>query len=30
VEWYKPGGNMSPDEVAEKLTDFILSGLKKN
>lgn len=30
VEWYKPGGNMSPDEVAEKLTDFILSGLKKD
>lgn len=30
VEWYKPGGNMSAEEVAEKLTDFILSGLKKD
>jgi AcrR family transcriptional regulator len=30
VEWYKPQGDMSPEEVAEKLTDFILTGLKKD
>jgi len=29
VEWYKPGGVMNPDEISEKLSDFILTGLKK-
>lgn len=29
VEWYKPTGTMTSDEIAEKLTNFILSGLKK-
>ncbi|TNE78352.1 MAG: TetR/AcrR family transcriptional regulator [Bacteroidetes bacterium] len=29
VEWYKPNGKMSPEEIAQKLCDFILSGLKK-
>lgn len=29
VEWYKPDGGMTPVQIAEKLTDFILSGLKK-
>ena len=29
VEWYKPGGKMNPTQIAEKLTEFILSGLKK-
>jgi len=29
VEWYKPGGNLNPEQIAEKLSDFILSGLKK-
>jgi TetR/AcrR family transcriptional regulator, cholesterol catabolism regulator len=29
VEWYKPDGKMSPDEIAERLTNFILSGLKR-
>lgn len=29
TEWYKPDGKMSPDEIAEKLSDFILTGLKK-
>jgi hypothetical protein len=29
VEWYKPKGGMSPEQIAEKLTEFILSGLKK-
>jgi AcrR family transcriptional regulator len=29
VEWYKPDGKMGPDEVAEKLSDFILTGLIK-
>lgn len=30
VEWYKPGGKMSPGEIANYLADFIISGLKKN
>jgi AcrR family transcriptional regulator len=30
VEWYKPQGDMSPEQIAEKLTEFILSGLKKD
>ena len=29
VEWYKPGGVMNPDEISDKLSDFILTGLKK-
>lgn len=29
VEWYKPNGKMSPAEISEKLSDFILSGLNK-
>lgn len=29
VEWYKPEGQMTPKEIAGKLCDFILSGLKK-
>lgn len=30
VEWYKPGGNLNAEQIAEKLSDFILSGLKNN
>lgn len=30
VEWYKADGKMNPDEIADKLCDFILTGLKKN
>jgi hypothetical protein len=29
TEWYKPGGPMTPDEIAENLFNFILTGLKK-
>lgn len=29
VEWYKPEGKMKPDELADKLTDFVLTGLIK-
>lgn len=29
VEWYKPKGEMTPTQIAEKLTEFILTGLKK-
>lgn len=29
VEWYRPDGNMSAKQIAEKLTSFILTGLKK-
>jgi AcrR family transcriptional regulator len=29
VEWYKPDGSMTPDEISEKLSDFILTGLKR-
>jgi AcrR family transcriptional regulator len=28
TEWYRTDGNMTPDEIADHLTDFILSGLK--
>jgi AcrR family transcriptional regulator len=29
VEWYKPDGDMTPDQISEHLSDFILKGLKK-
>lgn len=29
VEWYNPQGSMTTSEIAEKLTQFILTGLKK-
>jgi hypothetical protein len=29
VEWYKPNGEMTPAQIAAKLTEFILQGLKK-
>jgi AcrR family transcriptional regulator len=29
VEWYKPGGEMTPEQIADKLSDFILGGLRK-
>ncbi len=29
-EWYSPQGEMQPKQIAEKLTQFILSGLQKN
>lgn len=29
TEWYKPDGAMNPDEIADKLSDFILMGLSK-
>lgn len=28
VEWYNPKGKMTPEEVAKKLTEFILTGLR--
>lgn len=28
TEWYNPKGNMTPDEIAEHLYSFILTGLK--
>lgn len=28
-EWYRPEGEMQPKEIANKLTQFILSGLQK-
>ena len=30
VEWYQPNGKLTPEEIAEKLSGFILSGLKKD
>ncbi|PCJ66918.1 MAG: TetR family transcriptional regulator [Bacteroidetes bacterium] len=30
VEWYKPNGKLNAQEIADKLSDFILSGLKKD
>jgi len=30
VEWYRPDGDMTPNEIAEKLTEFIMSGLRKD
>jgi TetR/AcrR family transcriptional regulator, cholesterol catabolism regulator len=29
IEWYNPKGSMSPEQIAEKLSDFILKGLTK-
>jgi TetR/AcrR family transcriptional regulator, cholesterol catabolism regulator len=29
TEWFKPGGSMRPEEIAENLCNFILTGLKK-
>ena len=29
TEWYKSGGQMTADEIAEQLFNFILTGLKK-
>lgn len=29
VEWYKTEGNLNPPQIAQKLSDFILSGLIK-
>ena len=29
VEWYKEDGQMTPKEIANNLTQFILTGLKK-
>ncbi len=29
TEWYKPTGEMTPDQIAAKLSDFILMGLSK-
>jgi AcrR family transcriptional regulator len=29
VEWYNPKGSMPPDEIADNLSDFILTGLRK-
>lgn len=29
VEWYDPNGSLTPNEIAEKLSNFILTGLKK-
>lgn len=29
-EWYRPEGEMQAKEIADKLTQFILSGLQKN
>ncbi len=28
-EWYKPEGKLKPEEIAHKITDFILKGLLK-
>jgi AcrR family transcriptional regulator len=30
IEWYKPEGHMKPAQIAENLSDFILTGLRKN
>ncbi|HYG16143.1 MAG TPA: TetR/AcrR family transcriptional regulator [Bacteroidia bacterium] len=29
TEWYRPDGRMSPQEIAQKLGDFILTGLSR-
>lgn len=30
TEWYDPKGKMTPDEISEHLTEFILTGLRVN
>jgi hypothetical protein len=30
VEWYNPNGKLNATQIAEKLSNFILSGLIKN
>ena len=30
VEWYKPNGSLDAKQIADKLSDFILTGLKKD
>lgn len=30
VEWYRPDGEMNPEEIADRLTGFIMSGLRKD
>ena len=30
VEWYKPNGTLSAEQIADKLSNFILSGLEKD
>ena len=30
VEWYKEDGSLSSEQIATKLSDFVLSGLKKD
>ena len=30
VEWYKPNGTLSAEQIADKLSSFILSGLEKD
>jgi TetR/AcrR family transcriptional regulator, cholesterol catabolism regulator len=30
VEWYQPDGNLNAEQIAEKLSNFILSGLEKD
>jgi AcrR family transcriptional regulator len=30
VEWYQPDGNLNAEQIADKLSNFILSGLEKN
>lgn len=29
VEWYRPDGTYSPDEIATRISDFVLGGLRK-
>lgn len=28
-QWYRPGGPMTPDEIARKITDLLFNGLKR-
>lgn len=30
VEWYQPKGNLNAEQIADKLSNFILSGLEKD
>jgi len=30
VEWYQPDGNLNAEQIADKLSNFILSGLEKD